>query len=216
MIKKEKSIFGTAKHFKVKIKKEKQPPLRFIVSVMSYALFILLFLIGGTLLVYVADIKIKEARGIEVTPDYNAYVVLTGSMVPEILINDVVITKKRDSNDLNIGDIITFKSVDSRFYGLIITHRIINKYVDSATGEISFETKGDDNPSPDFTLTRGDRVLGEVIFKIPKLGYVQQFLATKGGWIIVILIPCLAILSYDILKLIKTITKRKKVRYLVQ
>lgn len=209
MINKEKSLFGTAKHFKVKVKKKKENPIKFIISVLSYALFILLFLIGAALLVYVLDIKIKEAKGEPVTPTYNAYVVLTGSMIPEILVNDVVVTKKRDVSTLERGDIITFISTDSRFKEMIITHRIKNIFVDSATGKYSFETQGDNNPSPDFKLTEGDKVLGEVILKIPKLGYIQQFLATKGGWIIVILIPCLAVLSYDILKLIKLITKKK-------
>lgn len=210
MIKKEKSLFGTAKHFKVKIKKEKQSPIKFIISVLSYALFIFLFLIGAVLLVYVLDIKIKEAKGETVTPTYNAYVVLTGSMIPEILVNDVVITKKREVNTLERGDIITFISTDPRFSGLVITHRIRNVYVDATTGEYSFETKGDNNPSPDITLAKGNNILGEVIFKIPKLGYIQQFLATKGGWIFVILIPCLTVLSYDIMKLIKILTKKKK------
>jgi len=216
MIKDEKSIFGTAKHFRVKIKKQKEPPLKFAISVISYALFILLFLIGGALLVYVADIKIKEARGQQVEPKYNAYVVLTGSMIPEILVNDVVITKKKENKLLEVGDIITFKSSDPRFYGLIITHRILNVFVDAATGDYSFETKGDSNPSPDITLTEGNRILGEVIFKIPKLGYIQQFLATKGGWIVVILIPCLTVLSYDILKLIKILTKKRERKLMVK
>jgi len=207
---KEKSLFGTAKHFKVKVKKEKQNPIRFIVSVLSYAVFIFLFLVGAALLVYVLNIKIKEAKGEEVAPTYNAYVVLTGSMIPEILVNDVVITKKREVNTLERGDIITFVSSDPRFSGLVITHRIKNVFIDAATGDYSFETQGDANPSPDFTLTKGSNVLGEVIFKIPKLGYIQQFLATRGGWIIVILIPCLTVLSYDVLKLIKILTKKKK------
>lgn len=203
------SLFGTAKHYKVKITKEKENPIRFIISVLSYALFILLLLIGGALLIYVLDIKIKEAKGEQVTPTYNAYVVLTGSMVPEILVNDVVITKKREVSELKREDIVTFISTDPRFSGMIITHRIKNVYHDAATGEYSFETQGDANPSPDFVLTKGKNVLGEVIFKIPKLGYIQQFLATKGGWIIVILIPCLSVLSYDILKLIKVLAKKR-------
>lgn len=218
MIERKESIFGTAKHFKVKIKtkKTRKDKIRFVTSVLSYALFILLFLIGVALLIYVADIKIREARGETVTPEYNAYVVLTGSMIPEILINDVVITKRRDVSVLERGDIITFQSTDPRFTGLIITHRIIEKFVDAATGDISFQTKGDANPSPDLTLTQGNKVLGEVIFKIPKLGYIQQFLATKGGWIIVILIPCLAVLSYDVLKLIKILMKRKNAQIMVK
>lgn len=203
-----KSLFGSAKHYKVKVKKGKENPIKFIISVISYAIFILLLLIGATLLIYVVRTKIKEAKGEVVNNEYNAYVVLTGSMIPTININDVVITKYYEPSKLNIEDIITFKSTDTRFYGLIITHRIKNVFVDSAAGNYSFETKGDNNPSPDFTLTQGDKVLGKVIFRIPKLGYIQQFLATKKGWIIVILIPCLAILSYDIVKLIKTIGKR--------
>ncbi len=210
MEKKEKHLFGTAKHFKVKVKKAKEPPLKFIVSVMSYAMFILLFLVGATLFVYVLDIKIKEAKGIQYTPEYNAYVVLTGSMIPEILINDVVVTKKEEAKSLETGDIITFISTDPRFTGMTITHRIINKYVDNVTGEYSFQTRGDNNPSPDSVLTRENKILGKVILKIPKLGYIQQFLATKGGWIIVILVPCLTVLSYDILKLVKVITNKKK------
>ena len=106
----EKNLFGTAKHFKVKVKKAKESPIKFIISVISYAIFILLFLIGAVLLVYVIDIKIKEAKGINEPPKYNAYVVLTGSMVPEILVNDVVVTKKRDVSKLERGDIVTFIS----------------------------------------------------------------------------------------------------------
>lgn len=205
-----KSLFGSAKHFRVKIKKEKQNPIKFIINVISYAIFIFLFLIGAVLLVYVLDIKVKEAKGEQVAPTYNAYVVLTGSMVPEILVNDVVVTKRKEPSKLEVNDIITFVSTDSRFSGLIITHRIRNKFVDTATGKYTFETKGDANPSPDFTLTKGENVLGEVILKIPKLGYIQQFLATKGGWIIVILVPCLTVLSYDILKLVKILAKKKQ------
>lgn len=205
MEKKEKHLFGTAKHFKVKVKKAKEPPLKFIVSVMSYAMFILLFLVGATLFVYVLDIKIKEAKGIQYTPEYNAYVVLTGSMIPEILINDVVVTKKEEAKSLETGDIITFISTDPRFTGMTITHRIINKYVDNVTGEYSFQTRGDNNPSPDSVLTRENKILGKVILKIPKLGYLQDILSSKGGLIIAVLIPCLVILSYDIMKIFKKI-----------
>ena len=51
-------------------------------------------------------------------------------------------------------------------------------------------------------------IIGEVIFKIPKIGYIQSILATKGGLIIVVLIPCLAILSYDIVKLGKNVKNK--------
>ena len=207
--KENKNYFGV-RHYNVKVVKEKIKPFKFISSVISYAIFIWLLLIGLTLLVYIADIKIRAAKGDNTPPKYNAYVVLTGSMIPEIMPKDVVITKQRDAKELEVNDIITFVSSDPRLSNIIVTHRIKNKYYDSTTGKYTFQTKGDNNNVEDFSLAQEQNIIGEVIYKIPKLGYIQELLATKGGLIIIILIPCLTILSYDIVKLCKrTVTKKK-------
>lgn len=203
------NYFGV-RHYKVKIVKEKIKPLKFISSVISYAIFIWLLLIGIVLLAYVADIKIRAMKGDNTPPKYNAYVVLTGSMVPEIMPMDVVITKKRSPEELEVGDIITFLSSDSRLSNIIVTHRIKNIYYDATTGKYTFQTKGDANNTVDFALAEDYNIIGEVIFKIPKLGYVQEVLASKGGLVIFIFIPCLAVLSYDIVKLIKRTSKKKR------
>ena len=68
------------------------------------------------------------------------------------------------------------------------------------------------NNTVDFALAEDHNIIGEVIFKIPKLGYVQEVLASRGGLIIFIFIPCLAVLSYDIVKLGKNASKKKKKR----
>lgn len=207
--KENKNYFGV-RHYNVKVVKEKIKPFKFISSVISYAIFIWLLLIGLTLLVYIADIKIRAAKGDNTPPKYNAYVVLTGSMIPEIMPKDVVITKKRDAKELEVNDIITFISSDPRLSNIIVTHRIKNKYYDSTTGKYTFQTKGDNNNVEDFSLAQEQNIIGEVIYKIPKLGYIQELLATKGGLIIIILIPCLTILSYDIVKLCKRAVTKKK------
>ena len=197
------------KHYNVKIVKKKDPPLKFIIGVLSYALFIWLLLIGLALLIYVADIKIRAIKGDTSSPTYNAYVVLTGSMLPEIQVYDVVVTKKIDAKDLQEGDIITFASSDTRFLNTIITHRIKKKYYDSEKKQYTFQTKGDNNNVADSALVQSNNIYGKVILKIPKLGYLQEFLASRGGWIVVILLPCLTVISYDIVKLVKGL-KRKK------
>ena len=200
---------SNVKHFNVKIVKKKDPPIKFILGVLSYALFIWLLLIGIALLVYVADIKIRAAKGDTSSPTFNAYVVLTGSMLPEIQVYDVVVTKKTPVKDLKEGDVITFASSDTRFLNTIITHRILKKYYDSEKKQYTFQTKGDNNNVADSALVQEGNIFGKVIFKIPKLGYLQEFLASRGGWIIAILLPCLAVISYDIVKLMKSL-KRKK------
>lgn len=198
-----------SKHYDVKIVKKKEPLIKFILGVISYAIFIFLLLIGITLLIYVLDIKIRAAKGDYSSPTFNAYVVLTGSMLPEIQVYDVVVTKKVEPSKLNEKDIITFASADSRFLGTIITHRILKKNYDADTKSYTFQTKGDNNNVADSALVPENNIYGKVILKIPKLGYLQEFLASDGGWIIVILIPCLTVISYDIVKLVKGL-KRKK------
>lgn len=203
------NIFGV-KHYSVKVLKKKENFFKFTVSVLSYALFIWLLLIGGTLLLYVADIKIRAAKGDYSAPAFNAYVVLSGSMLPEIAIKDIVVTKKVPAEELEIGDIITFIAPDSRYGGISITHRILDKYYDEAIGSYTYRTKGDNNNVADSALVPNNNILGKVILKIPKLGYIQDLLSSKGGLIIVVLIPCLVILSYDIMKILKKIGQKTK------
>ena len=203
------NLFGV-KHYKVKVIKKKENIFRYIVSVMSYALFIFLLLIGGTLLLYIADIKIRAMKGDYSAPAFNAYVVMSGSMLPTIQVKDIVVTKKVPEEKLEVGDIITFISPDTRFGGISVTHRIIEKYYDESIGSYSYRTQGDNNNIADSVLVPNKNILRKVILKVPKLGYLQDILSSKGGLIIVVLIPCLVILSYDIMKLLKKAGQKTK------
>ncbi len=199
------------KHYKVKIIKQKENIFKYIIGVLSYALFIWLLLIGGTLLLYVADIKIRALKGDNNPPVFNAYVVMSGSMLPEIKVKDIVVTKRVPEERLTQDNIITFISPDSRFNGITITHRIIEKYYDSTVNGYYYKTKGDANNIADEALVPYDNILGKVILRIPKLGYLQDLLASKGALLIVVIIPCLAIFSYDIMKMFKKMGQKTKI-----
>lgn len=201
--------FGV-KHYKVKVIKKKENLFKYIVSVLSYAVFIWLLLIGGTLLLYVADIKIRAMKGDNSPPVFNAYVVMSGSMLPQIKIKDIVVTKRVPEERLKVEDIITFISPDERLGGITITHRIKEKFYDDSIKGFYYRTKGDNNNIADPSLVPYDNILGKVILKIPKLGYLQDILASKGTVIIVIIIPCLVIFSYDIMKGLKSLGKKTK------
>lgn len=201
--------FGV-KHYKVKVIKKKENLFKYIVSVVSYAVFIWLLLIGGTLLLYVADIKIRAMKGDNSPPVFNAYVVMSGSMLPQIKIKDIVVTKRVPEERLKVKDVITFISPDERLGGITITHRIKEKFYDDSIKGFYYRTKGDNNNIADPALVPYDNILGKVILKIPKLGYLQDILASKGTVIIVIIIPCLVIFSYDIMKGLKSLGKKTK------
>lgn len=199
------------KHYKVKIIKKKENIFQYIVGVISYAIFIWLLLIGGTLLLYVADIKIRALKGDNNPPVFNAYVVMSGSMLPSIKVKDIVVTKRVPEDRINVKDVITFISPDERFNGITITHRVLEKYYDSSLNGYYYKTKGDANNVSDEALVPYNNILGKVILKVPKLGYLQDLLASKGALLVIVIIPCLAIFSYDIMKMFKGVGKKTKI-----
>lgn len=180
---------------------------KYIVDVITYSCLIILILIGIMLIAYVVDNRIQASKGGTRKPLFNAYVVISGSMEPKIHVYDVIISKRVESKNLKKGDTITFYSNDSRLSGAVVTHRI-DEVIDSKKG--IFRTKGDANNVSDEALTTDENIIGKVAFRIPQLGRIQFFVASTGGWLVVVMFPCLAIISYDIVKIVKLSGKKIK------
>lgn len=177
----------------------------YIANVFMYSIIVILILIGILILLYFIDIKKRENTSEWVAPLYGAYVIVSGSMEPTIKIRDAIIIKRYDEQDLKVGDIITYRSEDPYFYGIMITHRIIDVTYDE--GEKVYVTKGDHNATRDRLPVKSNQIYGKVIMMIPKIGYIQTFLATSYGWIIAVVIPCLGIIITDVVKLVRNISK---------
>ena len=175
--------------------------LNYMLSTVMYAIIVILLLIGVVLIVYVADFKIRGSR-LE-TPLYGAYVIVSGSMEPLIKVRDAVIIKRASEDNIKVGDVVTYRSTDPAFYGILITHRVINIENDE-NGKV-FITKGDNNETVDRTPVNFNQIQGKVVMRVPKIGYLKYFLIEYYGWIIAVLVPSVAIISYDIVKLFRNI-----------
>ncbi len=182
--------------------------LHFITKVLMYSVFLLLLFVGFVLVVYVIDLKKSSSTGVYKPPLFSAYVIISPSMVPTIKVEDAVIIRRVEADEIQKGDIITFTSTDSRYAGVTVTHRVV-EVIQTSKGKYMYRTKGDNNNAEDPTLVSSEYVSGKVILRIPKIGYIQYFLSQAYGWIIAIVIPCLAIVIYDVVKLVKLITKNK-------
>lgn len=180
----------------------------YMANVFMYSIVVILILIGIVILVYFIDIKSRQNDSEWVPPLFGAYVIMSGSMEPTIMTRDAIITKRMESVDLKVGDIVTYKSEDPHFYGIMITHRIVG--ITNEDGVTKYVTKGDNNATNDRLAVRKDQIYGKVVMVIPKIGYIQTFLATSYGWIIAVVIPCLGIVIADIVKLIKNISNGKR------
>lgn len=179
-----------------------------ILKIISSTIFTLLILIIGVIVFYIIRVNFLASNDRLGEVRINMYTILTQSMYPTIKAGDVIVTYKEDGNKYNEGDVITFTSPKNG--GITITHRV--EEVSVLNNEYSYKTKGDNNNTADSEVINGSNVLGRVILKVPKAGYVQQFLVTKTGWIVAVILPAMGIVIYDILKviLIAVGVKKKK------
>ena len=188
-----------------KIKRKKL--FKMIYKIISYTIICILMVIAAFLIFYVISGKIAQKQGKK--PLFGLYTIISPSMTGTLNVYDVAFTMRVDTDKLKESDIITFYSTNSFFGGTPITHRIIEVVNIPNSGKM-FRVKGDANPKADEEKVIPSNVIGKVMFKIPQLGRVQFFLASKGGWIIAIMIPALVIISYDIYKIFRLFLLKSK------
>lgn len=144
--------------------------------------------------------------GIGVIPkamDGASLTVLTGSMEPTYEPGDIVVTVPRDS--YAIGDAVTFQPESGK--STLITHRIVAiRQTPDGTGYV---TRGDANGADDEPIVAA-QVMGKVIYSVPKLGYVQQFIGTNRTSVTIVL--GLALLGYGAFALVSGALDKRRAR----
>lgn len=114
-------------------------------------------------------------------PGYNLYLVRSESMTPNIKMGDLIITGPMNG-PIN-GEVIPGTVITYEHKGDLVTHR-----VQSIEGNI-LVTKGDAVEDADPWQVTVSDVRGVYLFKIPAVGYLTNFVQTKTGWFITIIIP---------------------------
>lgn len=179
----------------------------FIFRAFLISVFVSFCLLGIVIVCYFADLLFHIKKGDSTIPLFNAYVIVSQSMVPTIKINDAIVIKRMDNDNYNIGDIITFSSSDVNYKGLAVTHRIVDKK-SYGYNESVYKTKGDNNVIVDPAVVKTEDIYGRVLFKIPKFGYIQTFFSKPSNFFFVLLIPTFVVLFYDIFRIIFMLFKK--------
>ncbi len=105
---------------------------------------------------------------------YRVFTVLSGSMEPEYCEGDLIYVKKVDVNSIQVDDPITFILNEDL---VVATHRVVR--VDAENQH--FYTKGDANETEDSDPVHFNNVIGVPQFRIPKLGYVSNYVQNPPG-----------------------------------
>lgn len=145
--------------------KQKSQLKKFVSDLIFYG--ILLSLVVATL-----AISGSGTSGPRVFGGYSAFVVLTGSMEDVIPKGSLVVTKRVDAGELQVGDDITYMVSETT----TVTHRIIEieeNYLE--TGQRAFRTQGVMNEQPDLNPVAEVNVVGKVIYHNKLLGTIVNF-----------------------------------------
>jgi signal peptidase I len=109
--------------------------------------------------------------------------VLTGSMEPTLETGSVVVDEVIHPTDARVGDIVTFS--DPANPDRLITHRLRRARVEGDTAHMV--TLGDANDAPERWDVKVDGEIGRVLFHVPMLGRVREFVGTRQGYLVLML-----------------------------
>ena len=134
-----------------------------------------------------------------ISPDYDLYIVRSGSMEPAINVGDMVLAGPVGTGGIKPGVIISYEAGKN-----LITHRVLS--IDGNT----LITKGDANKEQDPNPVRLSQVQSRYIFRIPYVGYVAGFLRTRPGWLLSIVLPSIVLVGFIVKDIIKEASRNEK------
>lgn len=150
-----------------------------------------------------------------ITNKYLFYQISTGSMASDetnyeistIEIKDIIVVQRNLEEEfyenLKIGDVITFEMDEENS---VITHRIIE--IIQIENGYSITTKGDANYHSETLNTIDNKIYGKVVLSSPTLGRLFDNAYNNYFLIVLISVPCLIIIIYEI-NIIKKIVLKK-------
>jgi signal peptidase I len=169
-------------------------------SVAGNILFVVLLLFMATLSFFLIQSRISG--GVPKVAGYQMYIVLSGSMSPEFDTGSLAFVKETPTEQLVVGDIITFRSQSGS--DSLTTHRIVEVNRDEG---LRFVTRGDANNVNDPNMVLAENVVGRVTGSIPYVGYVMSFVQTRQGLILLIFVPGVLIILFELGKIMKYLTQ---------
>ena len=134
-----------------------------------------------TIVVLAVYVIVGSSNSVVAPFGYSTYAVLSGSMEPDIRIGSLVIVKKVDAENIEVGNDITFVNSERK----TVTHRVVEIHEDyMGSGVRGFVTKGIRNPMPDKDIVYADNIRGVVRGNIQHIGRVGSYIKEHPFYIV--------------------------------
>ena len=177
--------------------------LKIVMNVLSW--IVLVFALLVTIVVFSSG----RNNGVANLLGYIPMTVESNSMYPTFAEGDMIICREIDDvNALQEGDVITFWTIiDGK--RVKNTHRIIS--INQAENSRSFNTRGDNNSlDDDMPAYAGDLIGKWTNVRISGAGKAMNFLRTKTGFFVCILIPMAIFFLFELYKFIIVLIEVKR------
>ena len=130
--------------------------------------------------------------------------VMTDSMSPTIHARSYILVEKATADEVEVGDIVAFKSTDPQIAGMLNTHRVIGK-----DGNV-FVTKGDGNPIDDGQYSaKAENIVGKYVKTLPVMTFLGRIVLSEIGFVFIVFL-LLIVTAFCYVPEIKEALKKKE------
>lgn len=149
----------------------------------------------------------RDTSSVASLAGFTPMTVQSDSMVPFFETGDLIVIRKCNPDELQVGDVITFHTIIQNQYALN-THRIAS--ITETNGVRSYTTKGDNNLISDTHVIANGDIVGKYVGKAPGLGRLLDFMSGSVGFLLIIVLPMLIFFIYQVYHLVIVSINLKK------
>ena len=162
---------------------------KIVYNIIKWSFIVIVFL-------YIAFVAVQRLSGNKSIMGYRLFTVATGSMEGVYNINDVIIVKDCDTNNLKVGDDVAYMGKVDDLAGKLITHRIID-IKENPDGSRIFTTQGVNTDVEDPSIT-ADQILGQVQGVMPVITQINHAVKSQVGFFLLVFVPLVLVIALEI------------------
>ena len=162
---------------------------KIVYNIIKWSFIVIVFL-------YIAFVAVQRLSGNKSIMGYRLFTVATGSMEGVYNINDVIVVKDCDTNNLKVGDDVAYMGKVDDLAGKLITHRIID-IKENADGSRTFTTQGVNTDVEDPSIT-ADQILGQVQGVMPVITQINHAVKSQVGFFLLVFVPLVLVIALEI------------------
>lgn len=129
--------------------------------------------------------------------NHTIYIVLTDSMTGTYEVDDIILVRHTDPENIKNGDAITYHAVEGAAKGMTITHRVVQEPT-LVDGKYVFQTRGDKSVATDDPPISEEHVVGKVVTKLYVFSFIYKMFKSVYGFIFIFVIAAMMFIVYAI------------------